>query len=64
MNDNVPLYNSRLTKNYLDYIGRHHPDVNLDSVLDYAGMIRYEVRFGSGLCRDDPLRSGRSGSLV
>jgi hypothetical protein len=43
MNDNVPLYNSRLTKNYLDYIGRHHPDVNLDSVLDYAGMIRYEV---------------------
>jgi PAS domain S-box-containing protein len=43
MNDNVPLYNSRMAKNYLDYLEKHHPDVNLDSVLDYAGMTRYEA---------------------
>jgi hypothetical protein len=43
MNDKVPLYSTRLTKNYLDYLGKHHPDVSIDSVLDYAGMTRYEV---------------------
>ena len=43
MDDNALLYNSRLTKNYLDYIGKHHPEVNIDSVLDYAGMTHYEV---------------------
>ena len=43
MNDKAPLYNSRLTKNYLDYIGKHHPDVSIDLILDYAGMTRYEV---------------------
>ncbi|MEE9536263.1 MAG: ATP-binding protein [Desulfobacterales bacterium] len=43
MNDKVPLYSSRLTKNYLGYLGKHHPDVSIDSVLDYAGMTRYEV---------------------
>ena len=43
MNDKVPLYSSRLTKNYLDYLGKYHPDVSIDSVLDYAGITRYEV---------------------
>jgi len=43
MNDNASLYSSRLTKNYLDYLGKHHPDVNIDSVLNYSGMTRYDV---------------------
>ena len=43
MSDNSKLYNSRMSKNYLDYLGKYHPDVSIDSVLDYAGMIRYEV---------------------
>jgi PAS domain S-box-containing protein len=43
MNDNSKLYNSRMAKNYLDYLEKHHPDVNPDSVLDYAGMTRYEA---------------------
>jgi PAS domain S-box-containing protein len=43
MNDKVPLYSSRLTKNYLDYLGKYHPDISIDSVLDYAGITRYEV---------------------
>ncbi|MGD8740876.1 MAG: 4-vinyl reductase, partial [Desulfobacterales bacterium] len=43
MNDNSKLYNSRMAKNYLDYLDKHHPDVSIDSVLDYAGMTHYEV---------------------
>ena len=43
MNNNSKLYNSRMAKNYLDYLEKHYPDVNLDSVLDYAGMTRYEA---------------------
>ncbi len=43
MNDNVPLYSSRLTKNYLGYLGKHHPEVSIHSVLDYAGMTHYDV---------------------
>jgi PAS domain S-box-containing protein len=43
MKDNINLYNSRMAKNYLDYLGKHHPDVSIDSVLDYAGMTPYEV---------------------
>jgi PAS domain S-box-containing protein len=43
MSDNSKLYNSRMVKNYLDYLGMYHPDVSIDAVLDYAGMNRYEV---------------------
>ena len=43
MDDKVPLYSSRLTKNYLDYLSKHHPDVSIESLLDYAGMTRFEV---------------------
>ncbi|MGD9079948.1 MAG: PAS domain S-box protein, partial [Desulfobacterales bacterium] len=43
MNDNPNLYNSRITKNYLDYLEKFHPDVNIDSVLEYAGMNPYEA---------------------
>ena len=43
MNDRAPLYSSRLIKNYVEFIGKHYPDVSIDAVLDYAGMTRYEV---------------------
>jgi PAS domain S-box-containing protein len=43
MDDDSKLYSSRLTKNYLDYLGKHHPGISIDSVLHYAGMTRYEV---------------------
>jgi PAS domain S-box-containing protein len=43
MNAKTPLYSSRLIKNYVEFIGKHHPDVSVDAVLDYAGMTRYEV---------------------
>lgn len=43
MNEKAPIYNSRLIKNYVEFIGKHYPDVSIDAVLDYAGMTRYEV---------------------
>jgi PAS domain S-box-containing protein len=43
MKDDINLYNSRMAKNYLDYLGKYHPDVQIDSILEYAGMTRYEV---------------------
>ena len=43
MNDDSKLYNSRIAKNYLDYLSKFHPDANIDRILDYAGMTHYEV---------------------
>ena len=38
-----PLYNSRLIRNYLEYVNKHHPEVDVESVLKYAEMAKYEV---------------------
>ncbi len=43
MKKNEQLYNSRITKIYLEFISKHYPHVNIDSLLEYAGMARYEV---------------------
>ncbi len=43
MSDTSPLYNSRITKTYLEYIKSSYPDLDIDSVLEYADMTRYEV---------------------
>ena len=32
------LYNSRLIDNYIRLLKRHYTYVNLDEILDYAGM--------------------------
>lgn len=41
--DEVPLYNSRITKTYLEYIRIHHPKIDIDSILDAAHITSYEV---------------------
>ncbi len=41
--DTTPLYNSRITKTYLEYIKNSYPDLDIDSILEYAGMTKYEV---------------------
>lgn len=43
INDDTPLYNSRITKNYLEYVGKHYADIGIDSILSYAGIRKYEV---------------------
>ncbi|MFC1798580.1 ATP-binding protein [Thermodesulfobacteriota bacterium] len=44
MMDSRPLYNSRLTKTYLEYLKSHYPNIDIESVLKYAGITRHEVQ--------------------
>jgi class 3 adenylate cyclase len=37
------LYNSRIVKIFLEYLEKRYPDVDIDSILKYAEMTRYEV---------------------
>jgi len=41
--DQVPLYNSRLTKIYVQYLAKHYPDVKVESVLKESGIAIYEI---------------------
>ncbi|MGD9234601.1 MAG: hypothetical protein PVH67_12165, partial [Desulfobacterales bacterium] len=43
VSDTSPLYNSRITKTYIEYIKNSYPDLDIDSILEYAGMTKYEV---------------------
>jgi hypothetical protein len=38
-----PLYNSRLISIFIEYIKKHYPDVDIDSILSYAGITNYEL---------------------
>ena len=41
--DDRPLFNSRLIKNYSEYVNKFHPEVDFDSILKCAEMAKYEV---------------------
>ncbi|MGD2272491.1 MAG: PAS domain S-box protein [Desulfobacterales bacterium] len=43
MDENTPIYSSRVTKSYLEYLKENYPSINIDSILGCAGMTRYEV---------------------
>ncbi len=43
MNDQTLLYNSRLTKIYVQYMRQHYPEIDMDSVLQEAGIANYEI---------------------
>ena len=43
MNNDTPLYNSRIINTYLEYLAENYPDVPIDTILEYAGMKPYEV---------------------
>ncbi len=43
MNDDIPLYSSRITKNYVEYLEKHHPDIDARAIFEYAGISRFEV---------------------
>jgi len=40
---NKPLYNSRIIITYVEYLKKYHPNIDIDSVLQSAGMTRHEV---------------------
>ncbi|MDB9822460.1 GAF domain-containing protein [Deltaproteobacteria bacterium] len=43
-NVHEPLYNSRLIKNYVVYMKKYYPEVEIDSVLSYAYINSYELK--------------------
>lgn len=38
-----PIYNSRITKSYLDYLKVNWPGIDCDDLIDSAGMTRYQI---------------------
>lgn len=45
--EDVPLYNSRLLKNYLEYLRKFYPQIDPSDVLEYAGIEPHEVEEGA-----------------
>ena len=45
--DNTPLYNSRITRTYVEYLQKHYPEVEIDSVLAHAGITASEIQDGT-----------------
>jgi len=43
MNEHLPIYNSRVIKNYVEYLRAYYPHVNPERLLRSAGMSRQEV---------------------
>jgi PAS domain S-box-containing protein len=43
MDDKSPVYNSMIARTYVEYLGKNYPDIDLDSILEYAGMSRHET---------------------
>jgi PAS domain S-box-containing protein len=43
VSDTSPIYSSRITKTYLEYIKKAYPELDLDDLLEYAGMTKHEV---------------------
>ena len=41
--DEDPLYNSQLIKNYVEYLKKDYPDVNVDEVLRYGAIHKYQL---------------------
>jgi len=43
MNESAPIYSSRLNKVYVQYLREYYPDIDVDSVLEEAGIANYEI---------------------
>jgi PAS domain S-box-containing protein len=42
----APLYNSRIIKNFVEYLNEHHPEVDIGFLLNYAGITSYQIEDG------------------
>ena len=42
MND-VPLYNIRITKTYIEYLRKTYPEIDIDPILEYTGIATYQL---------------------
>ena len=43
MSESAPLYNSRVTKIYIQYLQKFYPEINVDSILNELGIAKYEI---------------------
>jgi PAS domain S-box-containing protein len=43
MNDQAHLYNSRNIKTYVEYLEKYYPNIDIDAILEFAEMTKYEV---------------------
>ncbi len=43
MDNNAPLYNSRISNTYLEYISSNYPELEIPPLLEYAGIENYEI---------------------
>ena len=43
MGKSPPLYNSRITNTYLEYLSSNYPELEIPPLLEYAGIENYEV---------------------
>jgi len=43
IDEETPVYNSRIIITYVEYLKIYHKDIDIDSILQYAGMTRHEV---------------------
>jgi PAS domain S-box-containing protein len=43
MDDNAPLYNSRIAKTYVEYLRKNRRDLDIDALLSHAGISKHEV---------------------
>jgi len=41
--ENIPLYNASIITTFIEYIRKYYPDVDIDSIIDYAEITRYEL---------------------
>ena len=39
----IPLYSTRISKSYCEYMGKHYPDVDMGPILDYAGIATHQI---------------------
>lgn len=39
----TPLYNVRITKSYIEYTKKYYPEVDISTLLDYAGITAYQL---------------------
>ncbi|RPH51207.1 MAG: PAS domain S-box protein [Desulfobacteraceae bacterium] len=43
MDNDTPLYNSRIIKSCTEYLKKHSPEIDLDSILKYAEIEKYQL---------------------
>ncbi len=43
MSEHKPLYNSRVTRIYIQYLKENYPDIDSDTILDRVGIAKHEI---------------------